>query len=126
VLPVHHLSHPTPVGENQASSLLKPRERSHSKTRADVGPVLDRTLALAPKTGRRKCIFFNRGQGGPSTVALNLRANQNYLEEILKSDTQDPSPRDSHIIGLSRSQASVFLNSFPGDSNVQLRLELQS
>ena len=61
-------------------------------------------------------------------MVLNLGAHQNYLGKLKKKkkDAQGPHPRDSHIIGLGRSQASVFLNSFQGNSNVQLSLEPQS
>ena len=44
----------------QASSLLKARERSHSKTRGDLGPVLDRTLVLAPKHLKEKLYLLRQ------------------------------------------------------------------
>lgn len=48
-----HLSHPIPEGENHPSNpsptLLRAQERSHSKSTADLGPVLDIALDLSSK-----------------------------------------------------------------------------
>lgn len=83
-----HLSHPIPEGENHPSNpsptLLRAQERSHSKSTADLGPVLDTALDLVAKTWKEKMCPLGCGPEWSQHRGSPPGWHQNYLGELKK------------------------------------------
>lgn len=73
----------------QALPLLKVRERSHSKSTADLGPVLEIALDLVPRTWMEKMGLLWWG----SKVVRNLGVHENYLGNLKKKKIKQQCPR---------------------------------